>query len=263
MLRRKQTDWLPVLFAFSMTWSALAAEAEEKTAAPEWIEGIPFVSIPGGCFVMGSPEGESDRDEYESRHEVCVGPFALSQFEISNADFLRFKPEHQSNRNHDGPQQPVVSVTWHEAVAYADWLSTRNGRKIRLPTEAEWEYAARAGTTTSRHWGEQPGGGHAVCDGCGTEWDVKTPAPVTALTPNPFGLHQMLGNVWEWTCSAFDIGYTGGETRCEYRTEIDKRVRRGGGWADDKSRSRAAMRSKAVLDYRSLSVGIRLLMEPK
>lgn len=225
-------------------------------------DGIEFVVLPGGEFMMGSPVTETDRDDYEELHRVSVRPFAIAKFEMSHQAFRRMLPDHVVSPYLNSAQQPAVGVTWVQAVAYADWLSRRVGRRFRLPTEAEWEYAARGGTGTSRHWGEQKEGhGLAVCDKCGSAWDVQQTAPVGSLPANPYGLHDMLGNVWEWTCSSFDAAYGGSEAVCSVDPAVRLRVRRGGGWADDTSRSRAAMRSKAPVDYQSLSVGFRLVLE--
>jgi len=94
--------------------------------------------------------------------------------------------------------RPVIHVSRADAEQYVAWLSETTGHTYRLPSEVEWEYAARAGTSTDRWWDNQVGSGHAVCAGCGSEWDNESTAPVGSLPPNPFGLHDMLGNVAEW-----------------------------------------------------------------
>ncbi len=245
--------------AFVLAFVALPVLAER----PENVGGIVFVHLPGGCFVMGSPVDEMDRDYNEAQHRVCVEAFAIGKFEISNEEYRRFRPGHQGNPDHSDPSQPAGEVTWHEARAYAKWLSDQTGRTIRLPTEAEWEYAARGGTQTSHPWGDRSasGLGLSVCEQCGTRWDGKQTAPVGSLPPNAFGLHDMLGNVWEWTCSAYDPAYQGEERRCSDDLTISSRVRRGGGYADSARTNRSAYRSRAPLDYFNLPVGFRLLLE--
>jgi len=95
--------------------------------------------------------------------------------------------------------RPVINVSWDDAQNYIQWLSHKTGKAYRLPSEQEWEIAARAGTTSDYYWGNDIGRNHANCDGCGSEWDNKKTAPVGSFKPNAFGLYDMMGNVWEWT----------------------------------------------------------------
>jgi formylglycine-generating enzyme required for sulfatase activity len=129
-----------------------------------------------------------------------------------------------------------------------------------LPTEAEWEYAARAGTTTARYWGEAIGRNQANCRGCGSQWDGKQTAPVGSFTPNAWGFHDMLGNVWEWTCSAFEANYRGAEQRCDVGGE--SRAVRGGSWFDFPDRVRSADRGGGPPGNRSDGRGLRLARSP-
>jgi formylglycine-generating enzyme required for sulfatase activity len=242
----------------------LCAVPPEPTFAQteESVDGVVFVHIPGGCFNMGSPPDERWRDGNEDLHPVCVAPFALAKFETSNAEFRRFRPGHHSTDPLSNGPQPAGEVTWHAAIAYTQWLSQRTGRKIRLPTEAEWEYAARGGTQTPTPWGEMAkDAGRSVCDGCGTRWDAEVTAPVDSLPPNPFGLFNMIGNVWEWTCSIYEYLYRGAEQVCSYDLTNTERVRRGGGYADSHQTNRSAYRARAPLNYFNQSVGFRLLLE--
>ena len=139
---------------------------------------------------------------------------------------------------------PVVCVSWSDAMAYVDWLSKQTGKTYRLPTEAEWEYAARAGTTTARYWGDDPDKGCAFANGADQtakaqfEWTtimecqdgyVYT-APVGRFRPNAWGLYDLLGNVWEWTCSGYDKDYGGSEQRCLSKSATGPCVLRGGSW---------------------------------
>ena len=92
----------------------------------------------------------------------------------------------------------MINVNWHDAKAYAAWLSKQTGKRYRLPSESEWEYAARAGTETAYSWGDEIGVNRANCDGCGSEWDDTQTSPVGSFEPNGFGLYDMHGNVYEW-----------------------------------------------------------------
>ncbi|MED5418595.1 MAG: SUMF1/EgtB/PvdO family nonheme iron enzyme, partial [Verrucomicrobiota bacterium] len=181
----------------------LAAMKQKQESAGVWTEpttGMKFRRIPGGSFLMGSPPSEEGRRDNERQHTVSVGGFWLGETEVTNRQYRRFKPGHdsKSRKGHslNGDEQPAVYVSWHDAVAYAKWLSQKTGKHFRLPTEAEWEYAARAGTKTAYYGGESIGRNNANCDGCGSDWDGKQTAPVRSFKPNAFGLHDMLGNVW-------------------------------------------------------------------
>jgi len=238
--------------------------AKPKVAEPEgvWTEpvtGMKFRRIPGGSFRMGSPATEEGREDDERQHTVRVDGFWMGETEVTNRQYRRFKPGHDSKSSEghslNGDEQPAVYVSWHDAVAYAKWLSQKTGKHFRLPTEAEWEYAARAGTTTARYWGESIGRNNANCDGCGSDWDGKQTAPVRSFKPNAFGLHDMLGNVWEWTCSDYD----GREQECA--VAADEYSARGGSWGLEPWRVRAANRNIYFPVHRSLGIGFRLARE--
>jgi formylglycine-generating enzyme required for sulfatase activity len=218
-----------------------AALRQKQESEGVWIEpntGMKFRRIPGGSFRMGSPSSEKGRsgnwlsNSDETPHTVSVGKFWLGEMEVTNRQYRLFKPGHDSGsyKEHslNGADQPVVKVSWHNAVAYAQWLSQKTGKRFRLPTEAEWEYAARAGTTTAYYWGEGIGNNNANCDGCGSRWDDKQTAPVGSFKPNAFGLFDMLGNVYEWTCSEYKASYDGSEQKCA--VSASKYPLRGGSW---------------------------------
>jgi formylglycine-generating enzyme required for sulfatase activity len=166
----------------------------------------------------------------QPQHLVSIGhPFAIGKYPVTQRQFANFVRETGYSTgggctfwvNHTYPDHPdadwsspgfeqadsdpVVCVSWNDAMSYVKWLNGKVDRgpydpsrgPYRLPTEAEWEYAARSGTRTARWWGDDIGSGNADCDGCGSRWDKAQPAPVDSFKPNPFGLFDMLGNVWE------------------------------------------------------------------
>lgn len=249
------------------------------------ITDMKLVWIAPGDFNMGSPETEPDRSANERLHPVRLKGFWMGKTEVTNAQYQQFKSGHDSgvyeSYSLNTPDQPVVRVGWQEAVAYADWLSNQTSLRYRLPTEAEWEYAARAGHTGSRYWGDDPNQAcrHAnIYDETARQakpfkWDhypcqdtQVAAAPVGRYEANAFGLHDLLGNVAEWTCSEYDSAYAGGETQCAdpQTTTSGRRVLRGGSWSDYPGLVRFAYRFPAAPEYgkwRS-DIGFRLVLEP-
>jgi formylglycine-generating enzyme required for sulfatase activity len=151
--------------------------------------------------------------------------------------------------------RPVINVSWNDAQAYIKWLSNKSGRTYRLPTEQEWEIAARAGTTTDYYWGIFPFGDsassiNANCNSCGSKWDNRSTAPVGSFKPNGFGLYDMSGNVWQWTDSCWE-------------GDCSKRVLRGGSWNDTTTNIRIATRFKDGINERYHISGFRLAMTLK
>ena len=246
--------------------------AEERKIAKLTPE---MVRISGGSFRMGSPESETGRHDDERRHEVRVEAFSIGKHEVTFAEYDRFAEATGRRKPNDRGRgrRPVIEVSWDDATAYARWLSEETGRRYRLPTEAEWEYAARAGTQTSRHWGDDASRAcdyanvadltakgtysyltiHACRDG-----HVHT-APVGSFEANGWGLHDLLGNVSEWTCSEYDGGYGGGESRCA--SGAGRRVIRGGSWSDDPAWVRSATRYRIDPGYRLITLGFRLAQD--
>ena len=188
--------------------AAMPDRVETLRGSPE---GPELVVVPAGRFRMGcvSRSPDCDSDEWPV-HEVEVESFALGRYEVTFKEYDRFAEATGRERPEDagwgGGRRPVIHVSWKDAVEYADWLSAETGERYRLPTEAEWEYAARAGTTTPYSWGQEVGRNRANCHGCGSRWDDSRTAPIGSFEGNAWGLHDMHGNVWEWvrSCSVDD-----------------------------------------------------------
>ena len=156
--------------------------------------------IQGGRFRMGSDRGHFGREK--PVHTVRVEAFELSKFEVTFEEYDRFTAatgrEWAEDEGWGRGRRPVINVSWEDAVAYTQWLSSKTGNRYRLPSEAEWEYAARAGKKNKKYsWGNEIGHNRANCRGCGSQWELQT-APVGSFAPNIWGLHDMHGNVAEW-----------------------------------------------------------------
>ncbi len=222
-----------------------------------------MTEVPAGTFLMGSRKDDPDAgpDEMPPR-EVTIESFWIGKYEVTFDEYDQFA--NVTGRGKPGDQgwgrgrRPVINVSWEDAVAYAEWLSKVTGRHYRLPTEAEWEYAARAQTTTRYWWGDELGRNNANCAGCGSQWDNKQTAPVGSFKANKFGLHDTAGNVWEWTCSKYSQSYDGSERQCASSNGGEGRVLRGGGWIFDGGYLRSARRSAIDPGYRNVDLGFRL-----
>ncbi len=230
-------------------------------AGKTWVEpttGMEFVWIPKGCFQMGSPTSELGRNSNEHQHEVCVDGYWLGIYEVTNAQYRLFKPSHDSGRYENvslnSNNQPVGNVSWYEAMAFAEWLSVKAGKIFRLPTEAEWEYAARAGTSTAYFWGDNWRERHNYLS--------ASKKPVGSHRPNTFGLYDMLGNVWEWTASIYDSDYKGAERQVASLDADGYRVVRGGSWGNNSAGVRSAYRRSDAPDYQYFHIGFRLVRNP-
>src|SRR5262249_15578848 len=217
----------------------------------ECANGCPvMIVIPAGKFVMGSPENEQDRHASEGPpHEVTIAnPLAVSRFEVTFAEWDACAAAAACPQLPDSwgrKDLPVINVSWSDAKRYANWLSQLTGKEYRLLTEAEWEYAARAGAATPYSWGDDPATGLANCNGCGRQWDGRQPAPVGSLKPNAFGLHDIHGNVWEWVEDSWHENYGGAPTDGSAWLgdgDPNYRVIRGGSWRNETEHVRAAAR---------------------
>ena len=225
-----------------------------------------MIVIPAGSFVMGSPATEKGRYTNEGpQHEVVLAKaFAVSKFDVTFADWdacvsVGGCPQ-VSDSGFGRGTRPVINVTWDEAQQYVAWFAKMTGRPYRLLTEAEWEYAARAGSTTAYFWGDDIGKNKANCIGCGSQWDNRGTSPVGSFKPNAFGLYDMAGNVWQWVQDCYVANYNGAPTDGSALSIDDCgfRVVRGGSWSSGPRSLRSATRSGSTTGNRSGNIGFRL-----
>lgn len=255
------------------------SQAQEQALKPkatfqECSQCPTMVVVPAGSFTMGSPANEPTRaDDEGPQHQVTIAhPFAVGKYDVTRDEFAAFvratgygaaskcsvlsgkewvEKTDLSWRNPGFAQtgsNPVTCVDWSDAQAYVNWLHKLTGKAYRLLSESEWEYAARAGTTTTRYWGEALGINNADCDGCGSQWDNKSTAPVGSFAANPFGLYDMAGNVDQWVADCWSKTYAGAPTDGSAWTSGDCSTRsiRGGSWWSPPDRIRSAWRDGSV-----------------
>lgn len=285
-------------FAYVPPWAEKLLSAEQRAEAARL--GLPaaftephtkmrFVLIPGGTFMMGSPEEEEDRGQGEVQHEVTLSPFYMSIYEVTNRQYRMFDSGHDSGRyaygenqqgrmTLDGEDQPAGNVSYVDAIELATWLSQVAPRRgFRLPSEAQWEYACRAGSTSSRPWGDDDAAGprysnwndpltRVLLNKPGAGWmsddGHRVSAPVGSYLPNRWGLYDMLGNVWEWCsdrwgplddASVVDPEGPGGD--------LALRVKRGGAWCDCGNRTlRSALRTQGEVSEGDNHDGVRIAL---
>ncbi|RMH01533.1 MAG: formylglycine-generating enzyme family protein [Planctomycetota bacterium] len=267
------------------------AVAADAAAMKPYLERIPgtdvtfrMIPVPGGTFLMGSPEGEPGRKKDEGpQHEVTVSPFWIEEHEVTWDEFLVFSMRLDQALRRKGEAEAVPQDAWADAVSrptppyvpmdfgmgvegcpavcmtqfaarqYTKWLSMKTGRFYRLPTEAEWEYACRAGTTTAYSFGDDPD----LLDDYAWYFDNADDKyhPVMKKKPNPWGLYDMHGNVAEWVLDRHDRGFYASPEALlpdpvAWPTEEFKRVVRGGSWDDDPDRLRSAARRASTRSWK-------------
>ena len=235
-----------------------------------------MVRVPGGHFLMGSPEGEGYSFE-KPQHEVAVEEFWMGQFPITQAQYEAVMERNPATLRL-GSNHPVETVSWYNAVEFCQRLSELIKQEFRLPSEAEWEYACRAGTTTPFHFG--PTITTDLANYRGTDWDYggqiysgsygpgprgifrEQTTPVGLLPPNAFGLYDMHGNVWEWCADHYHDSYEGAPTNSTpwlSGNETANRVLRGGSWVNPPADCRSAYRSSTSPDNRDSNIGFRVV----
>jgi formylglycine-generating enzyme required for sulfatase activity len=273
----KQT-WMKESMYELMSVHELAA-TQERTLKPkdsfqECTDCPQMIVVAAGSFMMGSPASEPGHKPAEDpQHAVTIGkPFAVAKFELTFAEWDACAAHgncdaHVSDGGFGRNGQPVINVTWQDAQRYVAWLSALTGKPYRLLSEAEYEYAARAGTATAHPWGDAIGNNNTVCVGCGSQWDGKQPAPAGSFAASPFGLYDMIGNVWEWVEDCVHNDYSGAPADGSAWTaggNCESRVARGGTWnvvpPSVRSASRLFITSRSV--YFNLGFRIARTLTP-
>jgi formylglycine-generating enzyme required for sulfatase activity len=222
-----------------------------------------MVALSGGEYLMGSGSSSLDFDE-RPRHKVTVPPFAIGKYEVTFDEYDRFADDTGRGRPDDEDwgrgRRPVINVSWHDALAYADWLSEQTGHNYRLPTEAEWEYMAAAGSRSLYWWGASLGAGQANCFNCGSQWDAERTAPVGSFPGSAFSIHDTAGNVREWVQDCYIGGYeyTPYDGSAWLESGCPQHVTRGGSFESAANTLRTTKRSQQAPDSRLNTLGFRL-----
>jgi formylglycine-generating enzyme required for sulfatase activity len=230
-------------------------------------QGPEMVVIPAGRFRMGDIQGGGYKDEKPVHGVTMARSFAMGRFPVTFAEYDPFAEATERAPPNDAGwgrgNRPVINVSWEDALAYAEWLSEQTGKSYRLPTEAEWEYAARAGSDTGYWWGKEIGHNRANCAICGSEWDGKQTAPAGSFEPNPFGLYDTAGNVWEWVQDCWSESYERAPTdgSAWLSDDCGLRVMRGGSWHNGPQWVRSPHRSWFYPFWPSNDLGFRLAQD--
>ena len=295
---------MAVLIGLTFAASPAAAQDAQPESFRDCEQCPEMVVVPGGSFVMGSEEAVSERPMGPPHEVTIAGPFALGKYEITNRQYREFVEAtgHEMSKGCRGnidqewkndpeahwtdlrlgqesdPEHPVACVSWLDARAYLDWLSGISGQDYRLPSEAEWEYAARAGAGDWYYWGEDPDEGckhanmydtsaRAVHDFIWPWIDCDdghtTLAPVGSFQPNPFGLHDMTGNLWEWVEDCYEVLYpedtpTDGSAYGPPPGQCENRSVRGGSWLTNPDWQRTTFRGRDPEEVRYSFFGFRV-----
>jgi formylglycine-generating enzyme required for sulfatase activity len=226
-----------------------------------------MVVVPAGSFVMGARPDEVGQDSSpQPQHAVTFArPFAVSKYQVTFDEwdacvaYGDCKPKDDNGWGRGS--RPTIFVSWRDAKDYVGWLARMTGKPYRLPSEAEYEYAARAGSQTAYPWGEEIGKNNAVCDGCGSQWDNKETAPVGSFAPNRFGLYDAAGNVWEWVEDCLHADYHGAPNDGSAWTGggmCGTRVQRGAGWGSPTELLRSFFRNWNAIDNSDKDFGFRI-----
>ena len=241
-------------------------EASKESASPTpatppiaaQLQLIPeMVSIPGGTFAMGSDDDPSEKPI----HRVTIKSFAISKFPITVREWNACVAAKSCGYTPTGDENaPITNLSWTDAQQFVEWLAKVTQKPIRLPTEAEWEYAARGGTRSKFWWGDQLQAAMANCKGCNEPYQTSQPLKVGSFKPNPFGLYDMGGNVHQWVADCWHHNYQGAPSDGSAWVENDclSRVIRSGSWKNDPSYVRPSNRDHYDATVRYPTHGLRV-----
>jgi formylglycine-generating enzyme required for sulfatase activity len=216
-----------------------------------------MVNLPGGQFTMGSNDDPSEKPS----HDVTVAAFALGRYPVTIGEWRQCVADKACSYEPTGDDNlPIYNVSWTDAQDYVAWLSKTTQTKYRLPSEAEWEYAARANTSTKFWWGNSLLPNKAACKGCGTDANAALPVKVGAFAPNPLGLHDMAGGIAQWVADCWIKDYQGAPRNGTARdlANCRQRVLRGGSWKNDSGYMRSSSRDYYDTGVRYLTHGFRV-----
>ena len=254
---------------------------------PEMVE----IAVPQGSFIIGEQDDEFAENAnrelneggsyllrnfgYPNKQVEISSNYAIGKYEVTHEEYdyyiwrqlkrrmnVSYPGGAGANGSNNRGRRAVAQVSWIDANAYLHWLSVKTGARYRLPTEAEWEAASRAGSTTAYWWGDdikKDGEAMANCEGCGSSWDNKSVAPVGHFEPNSYGLYDTSGNVWEWTCSEWRVEFdkSNSESVCASENK-GQRVVRGGSWINETKWSRSSARFWYFSGNRTNYAGFRV-----
>ena len=222
-----------------------------------------MVLVPAGSFRMGSQRGAPD--EMPVRRVTLRRDFMVARYEATFSEWDEcVRDGGCSYRPRDvgwgRGTRPVINVSWDDLQGYLVWLREKSGKHYRLLSEAEWEYAARAGSADRYPWGDAPGSGRANCDRCGSRWDNQSTSPAGSFAANRFGLHDMLGNVWEWVEDCWNPNYRGApaDGHSLAAGDCSRRVLRGGSFSNTPDVVRPSHRLENLTSVRLISAGFRV-----
>jgi formylglycine-generating enzyme required for sulfatase activity len=234
--------------------ATVGAEIKDCAACP------PLISLSPGSFTMGS--NSSDPSEKPAHQVTLAAPFAIGKYEVTVQQWNACADAGacQKVNGSSGANAPIRDVSWDDAQQYLKWLSASTGKEYRLPTEAEWEYAARGGTTTRYWWGEQMAPGKANCKDCGQPWSIDGPSDVGKFAANPFGLFDVNGSVWEWVADCWHNSFKDAPSdgRVWDTPNCTVRVIRGGSWREGAAYMVSSTRFKYDASVRHSQNGFRV-----
>ncbi|WDP92618.1 MAG: formylglycine-generating enzyme family protein [Desulfobacter sp.] len=236
--------------------------------------GMTFIRVEPGSFIMGSPITEPLRDRDEILHEVTIpSAFYLQETEVTVKQWRAVMGTPWIGKRKSGEDMPVTRVSWYDCIKYIKKITLKTGQKHRLPTEAEWEYACRAGSQTAYSWGDTIDCSKAMygnnvkknnsCTPFYKTMDITpdSPAPVKSFPPNPWGFYDMHGNAWEWCADPYRDYMAGPVSDTYSAADSNSRVRRGGSWYKHASYLRSANRTYAHPAAKFKTTGFRLVLE--